>query len=169
MVEFRIPYSFVHCFPMLRLSKLTHDFPTHKQEDAIIQKESSIPSQLWKMLASQVPFNFLLQQCFYLSKQQVLQVFKVHFLAAECQPPRNHTGVLSAASIKCQDSAHCFPTTPLMELKKSEIAPFLHKHVYILSAPIYIPCLLGARHTCTHLLSYHTFDQAVSIHINTEM
>lgn len=63
------------------------------------------------MLASQDPFHFLLQKCFYVSKQEVLQVFKVHFLAVKRQLPRNHTGVLNAANMKCQDSTLCFFTS----------------------------------------------------------
>ena len=62
--------------------------------DAIIQKESFIPSVV-KNACNQVPFNFLPQQCFCLSKKQVLQFFKVHFFTVECQLSKIHTGVLN--------------------------------------------------------------------------
>ena len=42
-----------------------------------------------------MPFNFLPQQCFCLSKKQVLQFFKVHFFTVECQLSKIHTGILN--------------------------------------------------------------------------
>lgn len=45
----------------------------------------------------------------------------------------------------------------------------LHSNSQIFFQHIYIHCLLSARHTCTHSLSYHTTDQADRIYINIEM
>lgn len=93
MVWPRISYSF---FPLFtyhnKLSKITNISPTLNPSECYNPKEDSfIPLVMETSCSNSVSFCSSIS----LSKQQVLQVFKAHFLAVEFQWFRNHTGVLN--------------------------------------------------------------------------
>lgn len=118
-----------------------------------------------KNACNQVPFNFLLQQCFCLSKQQVLQFFKVLFLTVKHQLSRIHTGMLNDG---CQHEMpglyHLLPHLCSGVVRIRNRPPNLQTHTHsfniFISTASYVPGILVLIHS-----TYHTLGQVVSIGI----
>lgn len=130
--------------------------PPHKQVDAIIQKESFIPSQLWKMLATRCLSISFHSSVSASPRSRFSNSSKFIFLIVECQLSRIHTGMLNDG---CQHEMpgfyHLLPHLCSGVVRIRNRLPNSQTHIHSFNIFIftvsYVPDTLVLIHSIKHL------------------